>query len=403
MKINYLGNYIYRLKKEDRVCFFNTLSLERVYADDTNNLNKSIQQNNQKAYITKKESQINTLQLVVTTKCNFRCAYCQLFQNGGSPSNIEEMSFDTATSIYDKYRNVFESGTVMITGGEPLINFEIVKYFLENAYGRKMIFTNASLLNKKIIDVFLNTKTFVIVSLDGDESYNNSYRRTYSGLDTHEQVIEGIHLLSKMGCPFGISMVITPDNLVELSQICRKIIEKIHPVSLGVNIPHYTKLYQYDFPEDIFANELVKLYFLSKEKGIFIDQIARVLSPIINTKPKTMDCSACGSKAVIYPDATESNCILKYMFTHGNDLNIWSGSSPINEPMCNDCIAIGACGGGCKFDGEMFFNSAFDKRRCFASKRLVIQILDDLFDVDISMLKKITSTSNVWSVGHDRV
>lgn len=56
----------------------------------------------------------------------------------------------------------------------------------------------------------------------------------------------------------------------------------------------------------------------------------------------------------IYPDASEVNYILKYMFMSGNALGIWSDSLPISEQMFEKCIALGTCGGGCTFDGEMF-------------------------------------------------
>jgi len=401
MKVNYLGEHVYRFEKEDKICMFNALSLKRIYIDKSSEQDVSLLFLKYQAPLID-IANVNTLQIVVSTKCNFRCIYCQLFQND-NPCAVEEMSIDTVNTIYEKYRNVFETGTIMITGGEPLLNFDIVNYLLSKANGRKMIFTNASLLTDKIIQVLLDTETFVIVSLDGNEHLNDLSRQTTSGAGTYKEIIKGIDKLSEANCPYGISMVITSHNLKELSDVSRLVIETLRPVSLGVNTPHYTKRYKYDFQEETFANEFIKLYFLSKEKGIFIDQIARILSPIIKETPRTRDCSACGYKAVIFPDFTESNCILKYMFTHGNDLNIWTHSAPTKEPMCNDCIAIGACGGSCRFDGEMFFESTYDKRRCPAIKKLVTTIIFDLFDEDLSKLNAIVNVPNVWSVGHDRL
>ena len=154
------------------------------------------------------------------------------------------------------------------------------------------------------------------------------------------------------GCRVGISIVVHKHNIDSLSDVCEWVINEIKPLSIGVNIPHYTQKYKWDIPQETLANEFVKLFNLSKKYNIFIDQVSRILSPIICEKLRYKDCSACGNKVVVYPDENISNCIVKYLYTGGNDLDIWNKSSPVNTPECKECFAIGVCGGGCKFDGH---------------------------------------------------
>jgi len=133
--------------------------------------------------------------LHITHKCNLACKYCFAESGEGLYGAADEcMSLAVGKRAIDFL--IASSGArqnleVDFFGGEPLLNFEVLKaivYYargLEGKHSKKFNFTlttNALALDKKHFD-FLNTEIFnVVISIDGRESVhnkvrNNSYKR----------------------------------------------------------------------------------------------------------------------------------------------------------------------------------------------------------------------------------
>lgn len=393
----YLGGGVYQFDATGQRCLFHARTLERYTGLGPEEVPVWSE-----ASVLTPSPERNHLQIAVTTQCNFDCIYCQLKRND-NPCLVPFMGLDTAQDLVEKYPHIFRRGTIMLTGGEPLLNWPVCRFLLEQTQGRGMIFTNAALLTEEQAEYFAKRHIFVIVSLDGRRDVNHFSRRYANGACAYPDIERGIRCLQNAGCPFGISMVIQEENIQHLAEECRQLYEQYRPVSMGVNLPHYTKYFHYEVPEELLIREFSALYRLSVEEGLFIDQIARLLSPLVSQTPKYNDCSACGKKVVVYPDGVESNCIVKYLFTHGNDLDIWKGCSPLHEEMCRDCIAVGCCGGGCRFDAEMRGEPMFDTRRCGVTRAIVEQAVSDLFAESVVNYETVTRNPafNVWSVGHD--
>lgn len=55
--------------------------------------------------------------------------------------------------------------------------------------------------------------------------------------------------------------------------------------------------------------------------------------------------------------------------------------SPLNMPECQDCPALGICGGGCPYQSELEMGSiwALDKRFCIHAKMTLEWLIWDLF------------------------
>ena len=146
---------------------------------------------------------------VVTTACNMQCVYCQA-QNGSSipqgmmTKEIAKRAVDIALSTPEQFLN-FE-----FQGGEPLLNFEIIKYivtYTEEHKGSKTIqynvVTNLTLLTKEVVDFFASNNVGVSTSIDGHFVVHNLNRVFRNGKGSFEAVSEGIALLQSAKVPFG--------------------------------------------------------------------------------------------------------------------------------------------------------------------------------------------------------
>ncbi len=123
--------------------------------------------------------------VVVTLRCNFNCIYCH-----ASARNIKEgkydMSEDTARKVLDmSFSSNNDFIAIEFQGGEPLLNFPIVKYIIKNAQeiNKKKnknleirLVTNGSLLDDKKFEYLLKNKVSICLSLDGPKSIHNNQR-----------------------------------------------------------------------------------------------------------------------------------------------------------------------------------------------------------------------------------
>lgn len=113
---------------------------------------------------------ITTLFVVLTAQCNLRCGYC--YQNA---KREERMSFDTLRAALDlALRSNNEEVTIVFYGGEPLLEFELLKrgvqYMEANKRGKRVtysIVTNGLLLTEEVVDFITSYWFDTHLSFDG--------------------------------------------------------------------------------------------------------------------------------------------------------------------------------------------------------------------------------------------
>lgn len=143
-----------------------------------------------------KLSQIVTI--LTTTDCNARCYYC--FEQGIDHYYMNEETADSVVSFLTKLFKRKEIG-INWFGGEPLLNFNIIRYITEklknNGFSLNChLTTNGSLLNFSIIKYLkenYNSVTAQITIDDIDEKYGNIKR--YVDIDkktAYEKIINNI-------------------------------------------------------------------------------------------------------------------------------------------------------------------------------------------------------------------
>ena len=148
-----------------------------------------------------KSDEIKALCIHICHDCNFRCRYC-FADEGAYHAQRQMMSLDTAKAAIDFLitnsgkRKVLE---VDFFGGEPLMNFEVIKktvyYAKEQAakVGKRFLFTtttNALLLNDEVIEFFNAEMENVVLSLDGRKEIHDAIRKSVNGKGTFDLIID---------------------------------------------------------------------------------------------------------------------------------------------------------------------------------------------------------------------
>lgn len=143
---------------------------------------------------------IKALCLHVAHDCNIRCEYC-FASHGDFQGKKELMDLETGKKALEFV--ALNSGNrvnleVDFFGGEPLMNFDVVKQLVE--FGRELekkhnknfrftLTTNGVLLNDEIIDYVNKNMVNVVLSIDGNKLTNDRMRKTISGDGTYDIII----------------------------------------------------------------------------------------------------------------------------------------------------------------------------------------------------------------------
>jgi uncharacterized protein len=285
-----------------------------------------------------------------------------------------------AQKVIDFYNEKIKKGVVLFTGGEPLTNWPAVEYFLDNMDAKFIIQTNGSLITEKIAKKFFDKKVLVILSLDGDTEQKNSMRKLAGGGSAYQKILQGYKNAKATGCSVGASVVAGDYNVNELYDMTVNLRNDLKVDSFGYNIPHYTKYNDSNVDIEKYTEELIKIFYYAKKEGIYIDQIARKLKPLLFETFRIMDCTAGGEQILFYPDGSTTNCV-NYPPLRGKsyDYQRWIKRTPIHRKYCRNCPAIGICGGGCLFDGIKRYKEGLDLRNCYFTKKLLEEFLWDIY------------------------
>ena len=143
---------------------------------------------------------IKALCIHIAHTCNLNCSYCFASQ-GKYHGDRAMMSFEVGKRALDFL--VENSGTrrnleVDFFGGEPLMNFDVVKEMvayarsIEKEKGKNFRFTlttNGLLIDDDVIDFANKEMSNVVLSLDGRKEIHDRYRVDYAGNGSWERIV----------------------------------------------------------------------------------------------------------------------------------------------------------------------------------------------------------------------
>lgn len=167
---------------------------------------------------------LDTLDLQVSHRCHLACRYCYA-GSGNFGRQDKLMTVETAKKAIDFFleqTNGNKSLCINFDGGEPLINFDVIKeaalYAKEkekkqNKFIGFTIGTNATLITGETAEFFSKLKFSPQVSLDGKELIHDELRPFKNGKGSYRKVMQGIEILNENGVKLASRITITPRNL----------------------------------------------------------------------------------------------------------------------------------------------------------------------------------------------
>ena len=250
---------------------------------------------------------LDVIILNTTTKCNLSCGYCLVGDRKKESLNFD---WDVGEELIKKCKEQPQKNIVIVYhGSEPLMNFDFVKEFTR--YGKKELTgteknisfslqTNATKLNKEILEFLIEEDMGISFSLDGFKQHNDLTRLYPSGHSTYKDVIKGVNLLKKCGkITFPIT-VISKYNIKDLPEIVEGVKKQGFPyIQLTPVEPLGSAVTEDLSPDpDLLSEKLIKIYeenFQSALRGekFKVRNLVNILATFfVPTLPDV--CSTCG-------------------------------------------------------------------------------------------------------------
>ena len=145
-------------------------------------------------------SPVKAMCLHIAHDCNLRCEYC-FASTGDFGKGRKLMTFETGKKAIDfllEKSGDRENLELDFFGGEPLMNFEVVKQIVEYArsrekeYGKRFRFTittNGMLLDDDKIDFINKEMSNVVLSIDGRKEVNDNIRKRVDGSGCYDVIL----------------------------------------------------------------------------------------------------------------------------------------------------------------------------------------------------------------------
>ena len=350
---------------------------------------------------------IRVMVLHLTEVCNLKCRYC--FVEGQYPSvgKRETMPVNTIRASVNFFarmvadQNFTKPPSIVFYGGEPLVNWQVMKAGLEEidmlqANGHltpvlnKIVITNGTLITDEIARTLKEYEVSVAVSIDGPEDIHDSMRVYRGGAGSFAKAMDGIGILKAHGITPTISSVMTKQGINRLEEILDFLIDTIGAKGIGFNhvsiVPDH---YPYDpVYEDSFADAILRAREHNEQQhpGTY----ERRMSPRIrNFRTRSLvkaDCTGCGEQFSVSPEGEVGICqgfIGERLTFEGSVYDEdfdphsepvfqeWSLRSPLNMSECTNCPALATCGGGCPRNAHALTGSIWnvDKGFCHFARK----------------------------------
>lgn len=151
---------------------------------------------------------LDTFTLELTRQCNFRCIYCCYSGSYRHTRTHESVSMNRETihsafQFIDTYRNPAKPLSLNFYGGEPLLEFDLLLYAIEQAEARWsgevtfQVSTNGSLLSDRYVDKLMEHQVTLNISLDGDRLTHDRSRKRINGQGTYQCIHDNLSAIKQ--------------------------------------------------------------------------------------------------------------------------------------------------------------------------------------------------------------
>lgn len=325
-----------------------------------------------------KNNVVKALCLHVAHTCNLNCSYC--FASQGKYHGEEAlMSFEVGKQALDFL--IQNSGTrknleVDFFGGEPLMNWDVVKRLVEYArsiekkHGKNFRFTlttNGMLLDDEVTEFCNREMSNVVLSLDGRREVHDRLRKDYMGRGSYDVIVpKFLEFVKKRGDKSYYMRGTYTHNNVDFTKDIFHMADlgftelSMEPVVCSPEDPY--ALTEEDLPElfnqyEILANEMIKRDREGRGFTFYHYMIDLANGPCIYKR-----ISGCGSGTEYMAVTPTGDFYPCHQFVGDEKYcmgNVWDGvtntvlrekfrkCNVYSRPECKDCWAKLYCSGGC--------------------------------------------------------
>lgn len=321
---------------------------------------------------------VKALCLHIVHDCNLACKYC-FAEEGEYHGDRSMMSFEVGKQALDFL--VENSGNrrnleVDFFGGEPLMNFEVVKQLvaygrsLEDEHNKKFRFTlttNGVLLDDEVMEFANREMANVVLSIDGRKEVHDTMRPTRNGKGSYDLIIDKFKKFAKLraGKSYYVRGTFTHDNLDFSKDVLHLADEGFDQISVepvvGPEEERYT-IKEADLPKimeeyDLLAKEIIKREKEGRGFTFFHFMIDLTGGPCVAKR-----LSGCGSGTEYLAVTPWGDLYPCHQFVGEDDFavgNVFDGvtrqdivsefkkTSVYSKEDCRECFARFYCSGGC--------------------------------------------------------
>lgn len=424
------SRFFHCFKRDGRVCLYHALSMETLYTTEVefnratllfdadkkvgNNsllrkmfnhnliVPERLDEDNYLKEIRKelfKGPQTRVMVLHMTDFCNLKCKYC--FIEGGQSSEYHRdiMSKETVKAAVDKFfqiikcHNTQKSPSIVFYGGEPLLNWETIKYALgeieqgekkTNIQVDKVIITNGTILNEEIVEYIKKYKVQLSVSLDGIKKVNDANRVDFEGNGSFSRAVETIKCLKEKGVEPAVSCVMAKEGISHVDETIQFLIEDLEITGLGFNHVSIIPGFNFYNPayEERFADAILHVQDVIQHQYPFVYErrMGHKVNMFLDRMFIKSDCTGCGEQFSVSPTGEIGICqgymgsrktfrgtVFDSKYNPEKDPVFieWSKRSPLNIEKCLECYALATCGGGCPRNADMINGSIWEPDSAF--------------------------------------
>lgn len=330
-------------------------------------------------------SPVKAMCLHIAHDCNLRCKYCFASTGdfGGGRSLMDLETGKKAIDFLIEKSAGRHNLELDFFGGEPLMNFEVVKEIvryarsLEEKHNKKFRFTittNGMLLNDDSIDFINKEMSNVVLSIDGRKEVNDRMRPRVDGSGSYDRIMEKYkELVEKRGHDqYYVRGTFTKYNL-DFSKDVLHLYEQgfdqlsVEPVVCDPERPY--ALTEEDLPVifeeyETLAKEIIRLKKEGKSINFFHFMIDLDQGPCAI---KRLRGCGCGNEYVaVTPDGDIYPCHQfvgqeewKMGNLHDNTFDFkkksyFAATTVYNKPDCKKCWAKFYCSGGCNANNMQY-------------------------------------------------
>ena len=286
-------------------------------------------------------------QLVITEKCNLNCKYCYIDQkNEDMTKDVFRKHLEKLYSLLPNYKQAYNA---CFFGGEPLLNYDLIKYALpilkKDPKCKSIVLpTNGLLLNKERVDFLKSYDVNISWSFDG----------LWAPLEYNPATVATVRKL--LDPLYSCKVMISPDRRVSLAENYKWFIEEFNIPNPDFSIVRDDIWSNHDIEKYIleitaFANQVIQYFKEGRNIAIPAPFSLYILDTLIGKKrgKRPFGCFAGYNGAGFMPDGSIYPCARfgSLRETPIIDQQFWKQTFNMVTQYCKKCELYQYCNAGC--------------------------------------------------------